>query len=276
MLTLSLREPAGRIPVEAECITADGLRSLAPDQIKRLTVFWGNRETSLGELFDVSGDASDGVVQLDGDCSTVKWIGARMTGGEIRITGDVGMHLGAEMRGGRIIVEGNCGDWVGAEMNGGVIHVKGDAGHLAGGAYRGSSTGMRGGILLIQGSAGNEVGCGMRRGWIAVGGDCGDFAGVSMTAGSLFVFGKPGIRLGAGMKRGTIALFGNGPDIDLLPTFRFDCDYSPQFVELYLAQLRRRRFPLKADYNREGIYRRFNGDLLELGKGEVLAWKPNR
>jgi formylmethanofuran dehydrogenase subunit C len=110
----------------------------------------------------------------------------------------------------------------------------------------------------------------MRRGFIAVGGDTGDFPAVSMIAGSVFVFGQPGIRPGAGMKRGTLAVFGGAPQ--LLPSFRYDCDYRPVFLRLYLRQLRAWGFPLEDRFG-EGTWRRYSGDLVALGKGEVLHWQ---
>jgi formylmethanofuran dehydrogenase subunit C len=155
-------------------------------------------------------------------------------------------------------------------MRGGRIHVHGNAGHLVGAAYRGSRVGMRGGVILVDGRAGNEVGSAMRRGLIAVGGDTGDFTGVSLIAGTIFVFGQPGIRTGAGMKRGTIGVFGGRPA--LLPTFRFDCVYRPVFLSLYLRQLRAWGFAL-ADGYLQGFYERYSGDLVSLGKGEILCWQ---
>jgi len=130
---------------------------------------------------------------------------------------------------------------------------------------------MRGGVLLIDGKAGNEIGSTMRRGLIAVGGAAGDFAGVGLIAGSVFVFGEPGVRVGAGMKRGTIALFTDAPP--LLPTFRLDCVYRPVFMRLYLRQLVTWGFAAAAPFV-EGTYRRYSGDLVALGKGEVLHWQP--
>jgi formylmethanofuran dehydrogenase subunit C len=144
--------------------------------------------------------------------------------------------------------------------------VRGDAGHLVGAAYRGASVGMRGGAILIEGKAGNEIGANMRRGFIAIGGDCGDFAGGGLIAGSVFIFGRPGVRTGAGLKRGTVAVWG---ETALLPTFRYDCDYRPVFLALYLRQLREWGFPLKDDA--PGVWRRYSGDLVSLGKGEVLV-----
>ena len=261
------------VPVEAECITPDLLMGKSLAEIVALPVQHGNAPGPLGDFFTVSGDSADGEIQIEGECSRVKLVGAEMTRGRITIAGNIGMHLGAEMRGGSIRVHGNAGDWVGAEMRGGLIHVHGDAGHLIGAGYRGSHIGMRGGTILIEGKAGNEIGSGMRRGLIAIGGDSGDFAGSGMIAGTIFLFGQPGIRLGAGMKRGTLAVFRGQPQ--LLPTFRYDCVYRPVFMNLYLRQLRAWGFPIAEEYT-HSAYRRYSGDLVALGKGEVLYWDGAR
>jgi formylmethanofuran dehydrogenase subunit C len=258
------------IPVEAEAITPDHLAGKSPAAIAALPVQHGNAEAPLGEFFTVAGDAGDGHIVIEGDCSRVKWIGAGMRSGRVEVRGDAGMHLGAEMLGGELHVYGRAGDWVGAEMRGGLIHVHGDAGHLVGAGYRGSRHGMRGGTILVDGKAGNEIGSTMRRGLIAIGGDTGDFTGVSLIAGTVLVFGQPGVRVGANMKRGTIGLF--GPPAPLLPTFRYDCDYDPVFMRLYLQQLRRWNFA-PALVARQGRYRRYSGDLVSLGKGELLLWQ---
>jgi formylmethanofuran dehydrogenase subunit C len=258
------------IPVEAEAITPDRLAGKTAAEVAALPVQHGNASVALGEFFSVEGNADDQDVVIEGDCSRVKWIGAGMKTGRVTVRGNVGMHAGAEMVGGELHVHGDASDWLGAEMHGGRIHVHGNAGHLVGAAYRGSRAGMRGGIILVDGSAGNEIGSTMRRGLIAVGGEAGDFAGVSLIAGSIFLFGPPGIRLGAGMKRGTLAVFAE--QLALLPTFRFDCVYRPVFLELYLRQLAAWGFPL-AEQFRRGSYRRYSGDLVALGKGEVLHWQ---
>lgn len=265
---------ASQVPVEAECITPDSLARLSLSEIERQEVLHGNVKAPLAEFFEVSGEPGEEIV-IEGDCSRVKLIGAEMTCGRIIIHGNAGMHLGAEMRGGRIEVFGNASDWVGAEMKGGRIHIHGDAGHLVGGAYRGERSGMKGGVILVDGSAKNEIGCRMRRGLIAVGGDAGDFAGVSMLAGSIFIFGVPGIRSGAGMKRGTIAVFGEEPGnpqraVEILPTFKYDCAYRPPFVSLYLRTLKSWGFGV-SESTASGLFRRYSGDLLETGKGEILV-----
>ncbi len=275
MLTLNWKAST-TVPVEAECITPDNLSGKSLAEIERLPVQHGNRQESLAEFFAVSGDAADGEIVLEGDLSRVKWVGAEMTRGRITVRGSVGTHVGSEMAGGEIVVQGDAGDWVGAEMRGGLVHVHGNAGHQVGAAYRGSRRGMRGGTILVHGSAGNEIGSTMRRGLIAIGGDSGDFAGVSMIAGSILLFGAPGQRTGAGMKRGTIALFGPGSgrgELGLLPTFRLACEYQPVFMRLFMARLRSLGFPFERDVS-AGRFRRFSGDLVALGKGELLVWEP--
>jgi formylmethanofuran dehydrogenase subunit C len=256
------------IPVEAECIAPNALVGKTTAQIADLPVQHGNSPARLGDFFQIEGDAGDEQIVLQGDCSRVKLVGSNMTSGSITVEGNIGMHVGAEMRGGTIDVKGSAAGWVGAEMRDGTIRIRGDAGHLVGAGYRGSRFGMRGGVILVHGNAGNEIGRAMRRGLIAVRGDVADFAGVSMTAGTLLLFGKCGIRTAAGMKRGTVAVFGDKPQ--LLPTFRFDCVFRPEFLRIYLRYLQNAGFPIETEFM-NGSYRRYSGDLVALGKGELLV-----
>ncbi|MFM7151835.1 MAG: formylmethanofuran dehydrogenase subunit C [Gemmataceae bacterium] len=255
------------IPVEAECVTPDNLAGKTSSEIEKLLVHNGNVAVPLAEFFRVEGDASDETILVTGDTTRVKLLGAGMTRGRLTIEGSAGMHVGAEMTGGEIQVLGNVSDWVGAEMAGGRIHVHGNAGHLAGAGYRGSRLGMRGGTLLIRGTSGNEIGSHMRRGLIAVGG-CQDYPGVSMIAGSIFVFGPAGIRPGAGMKRGTV-LFANA-EPPMLPSFRLAGTFELVFLTLYMRQLRDWGYPVP-DEMLNARWKRYCGDLVALGKGEILT-----
>ena len=88
------------IPVEAECVTPDNLADKRAAEIAALPVQHGNASVPLGEFFKVEGDAGDGEVVVEGDCSRVKWLGTGMTTGHLTIRGNAGMHLGSEMRGG--------------------------------------------------------------------------------------------------------------------------------------------------------------------------------
>jgi formylmethanofuran dehydrogenase subunit C len=108
----------------------------------------------------------------------------------------------------------------------------------------------------------------MRRGLIAVGGDTGDFPCLNMIAGTVLVFGTTGARAAAGMRRGTLAVLGDAPR--LLNTFRSAGDCKLAFLRIYFTLLRRRGFDVPAQLD-DADYRVFTGDLLTVGKGEVLV-----
>jgi formylmethanofuran dehydrogenase subunit C len=90
-----------------------------------------------------------------------------------------------------------------------------------------------------------------------------------MIAGTLVLLGGAGRRTAAGMKRGTIVV---GRAIDLLPTFRDAGTYRPTFLALLLRTLRRiYGFDVEDRYV-NGLYQRYSGDFVELGRGEVWVW----
>lgn len=267
MLTMRSRI-VDTIPVEAECVTPDRLRTLSLAEIADLPVYHGRLQCKLGDFFSIDGDPTDGDIRLEGNCSTVKWLGAGMTRGKLSILGSAGMHLGSGMTGGTIEVGADVDLWCGAEMRGGRIHVRGSAQDKLGAAYPGSMRGMRGGVILVDGDAGDDVGAVMRRGTIAVRGNVGAFAGAAMIAGTIFVLGSLGPNPGAGLKRGTIACF--GPPPKLLPTFLFDCTYRPPFLTLYLKALASWGFSV-TEGTRESRWDHYRGDIVSLGKGEILV-----
>ncbi|MBA4019101.1 MAG: formylmethanofuran dehydrogenase subunit C [Pirellula sp.] len=267
MLTLTYQNHSS-IPVEVEGIVPEALRGRSVAEIERTKILHGNREVPLAELFRVSGSAEDEQITFVGDLAGVHWIGAKQRLGVIRVEGDAGRHLGSELDGGTIHVSGDAGDFPGTEMRSGLIHVRGSVGNLAGGAYRGSARGMTGGTLLIGGDAGHEVGSTMRRGLIAVGGNVGDLAAFNMIAGTVLVMGAAGQRAAAGMRRGTLAVLGGTQP--LLPTFREAGRCRPTYMRLYAAELQRRDFRPPAEFG--GCeWQQFTGDLLTVGKGEVLV-----
>jgi formylmethanofuran dehydrogenase subunit C len=267
-LTLTLRTPTS-IPIEVDSIRLETVRTQSPDDVRATLVQYGNKQMPLGEFFDAKGSAADDShLVWVGDCSKVKLIGAGLTEGRVTVEGNAGMHLGAEMRGGELVCRGNAADWAGAEMKGGRIRIHGNAGDCVGAVYRGGRRGMAGGDILIDGDAGSELGHTLRRGLIAVGGKAGDAIGFNLLAGTILVFGVAGIRPGAGMRRGTIALFGENPP-SMLPTFKYACTYRPEYLRFYLLHLRRIGFPVPEDYL-NATCRRYCGDLLKLGKGEIL------
>ncbi len=201
------------VTVEAE-LTPD-LAEKDVEEVKKFRVYYGKEIVELGELFDVSKEGDDKKLLLDGDFSRVKWIGCRMSDGEILVKGGVGANCGAYMSGGRIVIEGDADDWLGAEMKNGEIVVKGNAGNLIGCAYYGNATGMSGGRIIIEGDAGNYIGEKMSGGEIEIKGNAGDFIGTEMKGGTITIHGSCGF-VGGDMKAGEIRI---GGEFELLPTF---------------------------------------------------------
>lgn len=254
------------VPLEAESLTPDRFVGLSESGVAGLPVMHGNQSATVGDFFNVANSKTTQIT-IEGDLTRVKRIGEGMTQGQLLVEGNVGMHVGAGMRGGELVVEGNASDWAGAQMKGGRLIIKGNAGDLVGAAYRGARTGMQGGEIIVHGHAGAEIGNYMRRGLIAIGSNSGDFSGVHMLAGTIIVLGKMGWRAGAGMKRGTLVSM---QPARLLPTFNFDCRYRPTFLRLYLQHLRALRLPI-TDAQIAGEYHRWSGDMVELGRGEILS-----
>lgn len=282
-ITLNLKKRPN-LPVEAESITPDNFFEKSVDEIYKLPLYSGNRLEKVGDYFNVEVTAPDEEgapgtphqdrlpkIVLIGDFSRFKRIGQEMTAGEIVIQGSAGFHTGAMMHGGAIHIQGDAGDWLGAHMEGGQITVEGSAGHFVGSAYRGMTKGMTGGLILIHGNAGQMLGSRMRGGLIAVAGGCKDAPGYKMCAGTILIAGKAGIRAGAGMQRGTIIL---SREHTLLPTFYYSCSYHPSFWGLLYQELKRKGFPL-ADFRQGAAFKRYCGDGLTGGKGEILTCQSN-
>jgi formylmethanofuran dehydrogenase subunit C len=248
------------VPVYAEYISPDIFAGKPYDEIGGLKVWEGNKQRSLGDIFEISEDATNAsekiVIQLCGDFRKVRMIGSRMTTGAIVIEGDAGMRMGEGMKGGEILVKGNVDSWAGCMMKGGRIEVTGSAGDYVGASYRGSTEGMMDGVILIHGDAGSEVGCFMRGGLIRMEGDVGEFVGVHMRDGTIIVQGDCESRPGAGMLDGRIIICGYVPSV--LPTFTIDSV----------------RPDVKVDGERiVGPFYRFVGDIADEGKGKLFMAK---
>ena len=253
------------VPLEAPCLNPDSLDGMTANDVASQKVMHGNQAATVGDFFTVTGK-SNGTLELEGDLSRVKYIGAGMQSGNLHVNGNVGQHLGAEMSGGKIRIDGDAGDWVAPEMRGGRILVTGNAGHLVGSAPRGSAMGMLGGEIIIHGNVRNETGHAMRNGLIAVGGTSGDFTGVNMLAGTIVVLGDMGIRSGAGMQRGSIVSM---HPAEILPTFTHACVYRPDFLRILLLHIKSAGLPV-SDAHLEGAYDRWCGDAVAVNRGEIL------
>jgi formylmethanofuran dehydrogenase subunit C len=259
--------PEGPLAIEFEGIVPDRVGGLSAADVARLAVSADCRPRPLGDLFEVSGAADDGVIECRGDFSRVHRVGAGMASGRIVVTGHVGRHAGERMTGGGIAVGGDAGDWLAAEMSGGSVRVAGSAGDNVGAALPGSDAGLRGGVVIVAGDVGQLVGGRMRRGLVAVGGSCGAAAGFEMRAGTLVVAGHIGRQPGLGMRRGTLLALGTPPVAPA--TFARGAIWSPPLLPLLLRRLARTGFtPATAPH--PGPWRQWHGDLLAGGRGELF------
>ena len=128
---------------------------------------------------------------------------------------------------------------------------------------------MTGGELVIRGTAGSDAGARMRRGMLAIGGDAGSYTGAGTIAGTIIVFGDAGASPGLWSKRGSIVALG---PVAIPSTYRYACTYRPTVLRVMLGRLRSRYGLPVEDRHVSGSYRRYSGDLADLGKGEILAW----
>ncbi len=226
-----------------------GWGSLSPAELARRPVRMGGRTATFGDLFELGGQAA-GSIRLQGDLRQVD-------------------RLAAGLADGVVIVEGNVGEEVGLGMSGGSVVVRGNAGPRAGAAAQEARRGMSGGELIIHGNAGPEAGARMRRGLIAIGGRAVANAGAMMIAGTVVVLGAAGPGAGLWSKRGSVVALGN---VFVPQTYRYACTYQPVWLRLTLSRLRvAYELPVKPRHL-TGFYRRYCGDLADLGRGEILEW----
>ena len=266
-ITLTLRSALAR-PLAADAIVPDRFAALSAQEIAALELWDGRTPIALGDVFTVSGERS-GSVLLEGDLAQLHGVGTAMAAGSLEIRGAIGNALGERMRGGAIAVQGSAGDDVGTAMAGGSIVIGGSAGDRAAGALQGASKGMIGGDIVVRGGAGREAGARMRRGTLYCG-SVGSGAGLGMIAGNIIVAGAIGDGVGAGNKRGSIVALGS---VSVPATYAYACTYRPPHLSLMLLSLRARFGVAVDDAHLHGLYKRYSGDLVEIGKGEILEWQ---
>jgi formylmethanofuran dehydrogenase subunit C len=256
-------------PVDASALALDRWRDLGTAEIARRGVRSAGADVvPLGQLFDVRGERAPRI-RFVGDLSELEGLGTGLDGAELVIEGPIGARVGNRMRSGRIEVRGAAGWGAGLDMAGGLLEIHGDAGPRVGGAPLGAKRGMSGGEIIVRGSAAEEAGASMRRGLLVVLGSLGEGAGRATIAGTIVVFGTLGPNPGQWSKRGSIVTFGPAnPPV----TYRYACTYRPEVLRLLLRHLAERRgIPLTREHL-SGSFRRYSGDLAELGAGEILAW----
>jgi formylmethanofuran dehydrogenase subunit C len=266
-ITLTLRAPLDRA-LDADAIAADRFTALSAQEISALPLWDGRNAVSLGDVFSVSGERAQTVV-LAGDLTKLHGVGSMMSAGALEIQGSIGNAVGARMQGGAITVQGSAGNDAGSAMSGGSLVIDGDVGDRAGGALQGASKGMTGGHIIVRGSAGREAGARMRRGILCCAA-AGANAGLGMIAGNIIVTGAIGDAPGAGNKRGSIVALSG---VRVPQTYAYACTYRPPHLSLMFLFLRGRFAFAVDDAHLHGLYRRYSGDLAEVGKGEILEWQ---
>lgn len=265
-----VRDHDSALAIDLCGIVPDRVSTVARDAVARLAIEADGRAATLGDLFDLAGDGSDGVIECRGDFSRVHFLGAGMAWGTLRVFGHAGRHAGERMTGGRIEIEGDAGDWLACDMAGGEVEVRGSAGDNAAAALPGSPCGMQGGLVTIAGDAGHLAGSRMRRGMLAIGGDCGDAAGFELRAGTVVVAGRVGGHPGLGMRRGSILLLGSTPP-SLGHGFHRGATWRPPVLAMLLRRLARSGFsPEAATRAAAGGWHHWHGDRLAGGRGEIF------
>lgn len=245
------------IALEFDELIPDTIFSWDKSDFDKYEVPIGNSRFPLTNYFDVEVEgeaesADDVKMIINGDLNRVKYIGTKMSGGEVICNGSVDLHVGAEMSGGSVLVNGNAGAHAGREMTGGYLEITGDTKEFTGASYIGDWRGMTGGEILVRGNAGKQCGECLSGGYIRVLGDCDILAGIHMARGLIVLEGNVNRWPGGQMKNGNIVI--NGKLGRLLEGFVLDGVVSDPEIE-------GRSF--------EGKYIKYTGDIGLNGKGSL-------
>lgn len=198
--------------LECENVTPDVFAGKKADQIAKLGAYQGKAIETLGDYFTIAGEsgatAADTKIVMNGDCTKMKYIGAKMTAGEVVVNSACDMYIGSWMKGGKLTVNGDVHSFCGLAMAGGEFTVNGNAGNYLGAAYRGDWRGMSGGVLRVKGNAGSDVASFMTGGTMIIGGDVDIHLGTHMEGGRIILKGNANRRVGGQLVKGEIYVFG--------------------------------------------------------------------
>ncbi|MDD5959735.1 MAG: formylmethanofuran dehydrogenase subunit C [Methanobrevibacter wolinii] len=201
------------IALEFDEIIPDTVYTWEAEDFDKYAVPVGNSRFPLTDFFDITVEGtadSPAEVKMvfNGDCGRVKYIGNKMSAGEIIVNGDADLHAGAEMSGGKMTVMGNVEAHAGREMSGGELEIFGNTKEFTGASYIGEWRGMTGGKIIVHGNAGKQCGECLTGGNIHVLGDCDILAGIHMTKGVIEIDGNVNRWPGGQMKNGNIIIHG--------------------------------------------------------------------
>jgi len=208
--------------LEADNVSPDAFAGKTAAQIAELHVHEGNTTSSLGKYFEVSGNAgttaADTKIIVKGDVKKVKYLGFKMSAGELVIEGSTDLYVGAWMTGGKLLAKGNVEGFAATAMKGGELIIEGNAGNYLGAAYRGDWRGMSGGKILVKGNAGSDAGMYMTGGEMIINGNVDVHLMTHAEGGKTIVKGNASSKVGGQMVDGTIYIFGS---IDtMMPGFK--------------------------------------------------------
>jgi formylmethanofuran dehydrogenase subunit C len=248
-LVAKLKEPLQQRADLSEVLVGSWSTLSARELSDRPVYLERDGKARLGDLFELDGHPR-GTIRFVGELDQADRLGAGLIEGEVIVDGSVGREAGLAQAGGR-------------------IDIGGDAGPRAGAAPLGFKRGMTGGELIVRGSAGAEAGATMRRGLLVILNAAGDRTGLGMIAGTVIVFGSAGADAGLWSKRGSVVALGR---ITPPPTYSYACTFQPVHLRLLLTRLRDGHGLPVRPRHLNGFYRRYSGDMAELGKGEILEW----
>jgi formylmethanofuran dehydrogenase subunit C len=263
-LTFTLRAAPGQ-RLDLSPLTPQNLVGKTAAEIAGTELGTTRARVTVGDVFRIREGDSDAVL-FEGGSARFDRVGMNLSGGLIRVEGEVGVQAGRLMSGGQLRIHGAAGPFAASGMSGGILEIEGDAGDRLGGPLSGETVGMSGGVVHVHRDAGERAGDRLRRGVILIDGRAGAYAGSRMIAGTLAIGDEAGDLPGYLMGRGTI-LLGQGSTL-LSPTFG-DCGehdlVAARLLAGYVVQ-----FSAKAAKLFRRPVRRLAGDLAALGKGEIL------
>jgi formylmethanofuran dehydrogenase subunit C len=210
-VTITMKNPPA-LYLEADNVSPDAFAGKTAAQIAELHVHEGNTTSPLGKYFDVSGSAgataADTKIVVKGDVKKVKYLGFKMSAGELVVEGSTDLYAGAWMTGGKMLVRGSAEAFAATAMKGGELTIEGNAGNYLGAAYRGDWRGMSGGKILVKGNAGSDIGMYMTGGEIVVNGNVDVHVMTHAEGGKIIVKGNAKSKIGGQMVEGDIYVFG--------------------------------------------------------------------
>ena len=224
-VTLTVKQQP-QLFLEVECITPDTFAGKTPDQIAKLPAYQGKEDVTLGDYFTIAGkagaSAAETSIVLNGDCRKMKYIGCKMTAGEVTVNSSADMYTGGWMKGGKLMVKGDVGSFSALGMEGGEFTIEGNAGNYLGASYRGDWRGMQGGRIHVKGNAGSDLATFMNGGTIVIDGNADVHIATHAEGGKIIIKGNVNRRIGGQMVKGEVILFGKVNV--MMPGFKYTRD----------------------------------------------------